>query len=693
MMLFKLSIKNILKSIKDYAIYFFTLILGVAIFYVFNAIDSQTAMLSLNASTKQIIRTMIWILSGVSVFVSIILAFLIIYASRFLIKRRNKEFGTYLTLGMSKRKVSIILFFETLIIGLLSLIVGLSLGIVLSQFMSLLVAHMFEADLKNFAFVFSKQAFIKTIIYFSIMYLIVMIFNTIIIGKSKLIDLLYGSKKCEQVKIKNPYVCTIIFIISVLVLSYAYYMVTGGVKTLFNDENKILIPIILGSASTFFIFWSLSGLLLRICTSIKKFYYKGLNSFTLRQISSKINTMVVSVTIICLMLFVTICALSSSLSIKNSMNKALNDLVPVDVDLYKRYYNKRHFEDLNYTKEEIKNRNSSVRETLEHYNFDLDNYFKDIVEYNIFYDLDGFSFADTLGNTKEMIQKKYPYLYLDSLEQVMQISEYNKVARLYNKEKFTLNDDEYMIVANYQNMVGLRNIALKENTEIEILNHKLKPKYKECKDGFVEMNANYSNLGIILVPDNIIPNIYEKDYSVKDDYIVYNHILANYKDGKSNILEELEKYESKDGYLIPDYDTKEEIYSNSIGLGALVTFISIYLGIIFLIASSAILALKELSESADNKSRFNTLRRIGASEEMINKALFKQIFVFFMLPLLLALIHSIFGIKFCNYVLLLSFGNQSLLKAIIMTTIFIILIYGGYFTITYICSKNIIRRW
>ena len=692
MMLFKLSIKNILKSIKDYAIYFFTLILGVAIFYVFNAIDSQTAMLSLNASTKQIIKTMIWILSGVSVFVSIILAFLIIYASRFLIKRRNKEFGTYLTLGMSKRKVSIILFFETLIIGLLSLIVGLSLGVVLSQFMSLLVAHMFEADLKNFAFVFSKQAFIKTIIYFSIMYLIVMIFNTIIIGKSKLIDLLYGGKKCEQVKIKNPYVCTIIFIISVLVLSYAYYMVTGGVKTLFNDENKILIPIILGSASTFFIFWSLSGLLLRICTSIKKFYYKGLNSFTLRQISSKINTMVVSVTIICLMLFVTICALSSSLSIKNSMNKALNDLVPVDVDLYKRYYNKRHFEDLNYTKEEIKNRNSSVRETLEHYNFDLDNYFKDTVEYNIFYDLDGFSFADTLGNTKEMIQKKYPYLYLDSLEQVMQISEYNKVARLYNKEEFTLNDDEYMIVANYQNMVGLRNIALKENTEIEILNHKLKPKYKECKDGFVEMNANYSNLGIILVPDNIIPNIYEKDYSVKDDYIVYNHILANYKDGKSNILEELEKYESKDGYLIPDYDTKEEIYSNSIGLGALVTFISIYLGIIFLIASSAILALKELSESADNKSRFNTLRRIGASEEMINKALFKQIFVFFMLPLLLALIHSIFGIKFCNYVLLLSFGNQSLLKAIIMTTIFIILIYGGYFTITYICSKNIIRR-
>ena len=127
MMLFKLSFKNIIKSIKDYAIYFFTLTLGVGIFYVFNALDSQTAMLNLNASTKMIAKTLVSILSGVSIFVSIILAFLIIYASRFLIKRRNKEFGIYLTLGMSKRKISIILFLETLFIGIISLVVGLGM--------------------------------------------------------------------------------------------------------------------------------------------------------------------------------------------------------------------------------------------------------------------------------------------------------------------------------------------------------------------------------------------------------------------------------------------------------------------------------------------------------------------------------------------------------------------------------------
>lgn len=198
MMLFKLSIKNITKSIKDYAIYFFTLVLGVAIFYVFNAIDSQTVMLNVSSSTSEIIRLMTTILGGVSVFVSFILGFLIIYASRFLIKRRNKEFGIYLTLGMSKRKISLILFFETLIIGVISLGVGLALGIVLSQLMSILVANMFEADLTKFQFTFSSSAALKTLLYFSIMYLIVMIFNTIIVNKCKLIDLLHGNKNPKK---------------------------------------------------------------------------------------------------------------------------------------------------------------------------------------------------------------------------------------------------------------------------------------------------------------------------------------------------------------------------------------------------------------------------------------------------------------------------------------------------------------
>ena len=354
-MLFKLSYANIKKSFKDYAIYFFTLILGVAIFYIFNAIEDQSVFLKVSSSTREIIKLMNNMLSGVSVFVSFILGFLIIYASRFLMKRRKKEFGIYMTLGMGKGKISKVLFFETLMIGILSLGIGLVFGILLSQFMSIFVANMFEADLTKFSFTISQSATLKTIVYFTIMYLLVMIFNTFSVGKCKLIDLLYANKKSEQVKMKNPYLCVFVFICASIMLGYAYYLVTGGVTSL-NSPDKIFIPIILGTLSTFLIIWSLSGLLLKIVMSMKNVYYKGLNSFTLRQISSKINTTVISMTMVCLMLFITICVLSSSLSIKNSMTANLKELAPADIQFYKTLdIDERIMEDYGYSIEQVKN--------------------------------------------------------------------------------------------------------------------------------------------------------------------------------------------------------------------------------------------------------------------------------------------------------------------------------------------------
>ena len=228
-MFYKLSISNVKKSFKDYAIYFITLILGVCIFYVFNSMDSQTAMLTVTSRQSEMIDLLIEVLSYVSIFVSLILGFLIIYASRFLMKKRNKEFGIYMTLGMSKRKISFLLLVETFIIGLVSLVVGLVLGIVLSQVTSIFIANMFEADMTKFTFNFSNTAMIKTIIYFGIIYFIVMVFNTIIVSKNKLINLLQASKKQEKIRLKNQIICIILFVISVLLLGTAYYLVTDGI--------------------------------------------------------------------------------------------------------------------------------------------------------------------------------------------------------------------------------------------------------------------------------------------------------------------------------------------------------------------------------------------------------------------------------------------------------------------------------
>lgn len=679
-MLFKISLKNIVKSIKDYLIYFFTLVLGVAIFYVFNSIDKQTVMMDVTKKTSEVIDLMTNMLSGVSVFVSIILGFLVIYASRFLIKRRNKEFGIYLTLGMSKRKISMILFLETLIIGIFSLFVGLVLGIVLSQFMSLLVANMFDANLTKFQFVFSSTACIKTLIYFGLIYLLVMIFNTINISKCKLIDLLHANKKSEKVKLKNPIICTIIFIISVSVLSYAYYLVTGGVENM-QSADEIYIPIVLGVVSTFFIFWSLSGLLLKLFMSIKGIYYKGLNSFTLRQFSSKINTTVFSMTVICIMLFITICVLSSSLSIKNSMTANLESLSPVDVQFSKML----SLDDTD--NQEIKNDfNLSIIETLEKNGFDVNENLKDTVPFNIYKSSD-LTLGKFLGSKLKQIENQYKYLKYDREESIMKISDYNKIAKLYGNKEYTLNDNEYLVIADFDSMVSLRDEVLKEKETITIDSKNYFPKYKKCQDGFIEISSNHINDGIIIVPDDAVNNL----------KLEYKGLVANYKaaNKKDKIVTDEELHNVIENTWnktsLTTMNSKLDIAEASIGLGALVTFIGLYLGIIFLISSAAILALKELSESSDNKERYNMLRKIGTDERLINKTLFRQIAIFFMFPLVIAIIHSIFGIKFATFILE-TFGNKGLLPSIVMTIIFIVIIYGGYFTITYLCSKNIIKE-
>ena len=675
-MLFKLSLKNISKSIKDYAIYFFTLILGVAIFYVFNAIDDQSVMMKVSSTTAEIIKLMTNILSGVSVFVSIILAFLIVYASRFLIKRRNKEFGVYLTLGMSKKKISLILFIETLIIGIVSLVVGLGIGFLLSQLMSILVANMFEADLTRFQFVFSTNACIKTLIYFSIMYFVVMIFNTINISKCKLIDLMYSNKKSEKIKLKNPLFCTIVFIISCIALGFAYYQVTGGIEKM-ADANSIFVPIGVGAISTFFVFWSLSGLLLKIFISMKNIYYKGLNSFTLRQFSSKINTMTFSMTIICLMLFITICVLSSALSMKNSLNKNVIEFSPRDIEISKPANVDLEVND--FTDKQIENYKLSFEEIFTKNGFDFKK-FKNIVYFSLYAD-DYVTLKSTLGTYYKTAKKNYPFLRYDDYIVLMKNSDYNNLANNFNLEKINLNSDQYAVVGNYKEMIDIKNEALKRNTEIIVNQRIYLPKYKKAINGFYEMGSQKSEIGFIVLPDD----------ALNENQKISNKMVADYNGNQDDIEKDVTSFLNNTSKYIITFNTKKDIRDASVGLGAIVTFLGLYLGIIFLISCAAILALKELSESSDNVEKFVVLRKIGVDEQELNKALFKQIGIFFMFPLILAIIHSIFGVMFCNNILK-TMGVSLNLKSVIITSLFIIFIYGGYFFITYICSKNIIKE-
>ena len=664
---FKLALKNVKKSFKDYAVYFFTLIVGVSIFYMFNSIESQTLMLELTNTKHEMLETMSQVLSIISIFVAFILAFLIIYASGFLMKRRKKEFGIYMLLGMKKRKISRIILAETLLVGIISLIVGLVVGIGLSQLMSVVVANMFEANMTNFAFTFSSSALLKTCIYFAIIYLVIMIFNVISVNRCKLIDLINSKKKSEQVKLKNMTLCVIIFLMAVAMLGYAYYNVTINRDNLVKQE-QVLMQIILGIVSTFLIFWSLSGMLLKIVMTMKKTYYKGINAFVTKQLSSKINTTVISTTIICLMLFVTICIFSTAMSLNDAMNDKIAELPNVDIEINKN-----------------KDGNGcSIKEEFKQNNMDTEKYFKEIHSLDI-YITNQVTQKDALGETIEEVLEENPSmkLALNEEEQMIKISEYNEIAKLLGKETFELENDRYIVISDQEYMSRIRSRALKTNPILNINGKQYAPKYEEIKNISLEIDSDMKNTGIIVIPDN----------AVSEDMKAINKVFANYntddKKEKLRIEDEVKKKLQNLGYTYSI--TRQELADSSIGFGAMVVFLGLYLGIVFLISSGAIIALKELSESNDNKERYDVLRKIGCSEKVINRALFKQIGLFFLFPLLLAVIHSIPGISVASY-MIENMGKGNMLNSIILTAGFIILIYGGYFLISYFSSKRIIRE-
>lgn len=561
--------------------------------------------------------------------------------------------------------------------------------------MSILVAKMFEADMSEFRFVFSREAFIKTCIYFAVMYIAVMFFNTISVSKYKLINLLNASKKNEKVKIKNPFICILVFIVAGALLGYAYWKVTGDVHSL-DTAEKMLPPILMGIVGTVLVFWSISGFILQVVQKMKKIYLKDTNMFVLRQINNKINTMVASMSVICLMLFMTISILSSSLALRNTMGRELREMTPVDLNLYKtanlpEIYMK-YGREVKTTEQAREDSKITIQETLKNNGLE-ENILKDVTEILI-YATNDLTWKDFFGSKYEKVKAEFPGLMYDTAEEIIKISDYNKIASLYGIEQYELNDDEYIILCDFTSQEKIRNEVLAEgNNPLIIAGKEYKSKYNECKSGFIVMSTSHTNTGIILVPDNC-----PLTENMKERYF----LAANYNANTDEEKEEIEKiFSSGDSGFVQnlanngleiDGLTKISIMEASIGLATIITFIAIYLGIIFLIASSAILALKQLTESSDNKQRYTVLRKIGCDEKMINKSLFRQIGIFFGVPLILAIIHSVFGIQFAIEMMSGLASKEDLLPSAVATVIIIGMIYGAYFLATYLGSKNIIKE-
>ncbi|MBO3370105.1 ABC transporter permease [Clostridium perfringens] len=676
-MYFKIALNNVRKSFKDYSIYFLTLTLGVCIFYAFNSIGDQKAFLELGKRQAEYINILQRLISGISVFISCVLGGLILYANNFLVKKRKKELGIYMTLGMGKNKISKILTYETALVGIISLVVGLGVGIIVSQGISAFASKLFEVSLSNYKFLLSTDAILKTVLYFGIIFILVMIFNTFVISKYKLIDMLTAAKKNEDIKIKNPILTAIIFFISLGLLGVAYKLV---IKVGLNPTDRMfLVSIVLGILGTLLLFFSLAGFVLYVLQRNKNVYLKGLNIFVLRQMNSKINTNFLSMTVICLMLFLTISTLATGLSFKNALEKGLENTTPFDASA--TYYIDED--------SKIKTAEESIKELGFKFNPE-----DKIVSYNE-YKLEKTNLESLLNknaegkNIKDIVEAM-TYKGTNAIS----ISSYNDIRALSGEKSVSLANNEVLISSNLGEVENTLKNILKNNEKIEIdgkeykiANNALIGEGKVIKEAF-ESTGMTNNFFTLIVPDNIVSNLKPIANKININFPKNSNeeervqkLFNEYRDG----VVDSSKYGFVNGY------TKARIYEDNNGMTNIVLFIGIYLGVIFLISSTAVLALQQLSEASDSIDRHKSLRRIGVSQKMINKSIFSQVSIYFGLPLVVALVHSMVAIKVVNAFLTVfnkpDIGGSSLVTALIM-----VIVYGGYFYATYTGYKSTVKN-
>ena len=637
------------------------MILGVAVFYIFNAIETQTAMMEVSQTKAAIIDSMNGIMSGVSIFVSLVLGYLIVYASRFMLKKRKREFGIYLTLGMGRIRLAAMLWLETIWMGLISLAVGLLAGMGISQLMSLIVSNLFQADVSRYEFVISGQAVGKSILYFLLIYLVVMIFNTLSVSRARLAEFITAGRKKEKNFLKKPLLSGLVFLLAVVMLGTAYYNVTANQQAM-TTETDVLTQVLLGIFGTFLVFWSLSGFLMTAAGKFRKLYYRRLNSFVVGELSNKLNSTVMACSVICLLLFMTICLLFSAIARKEYKDQEAAKLAPVSISMSKEMTDSKSIFDI------MEVRGISMED------------FQDLVSVYTYH-------LDEVTNYT-LIGESYGEEYDNQKAEVMKVGDYNRAARVYHMPEYELEEDEYLIVADQEGAVYIRNRGLADDREITIKGKSYHAKENTCQDGYLQMSYQPQNSGILLVPDSV---------KLGEEEQYKNYVMGDYRDKSKEFAQEMDKNFAQ--ILNPEQSTygkiqvttQSAIYDDSIGTSAMYIFLGLYLGICFLISGSAVLALKILSDSADSREKYQILQQLGCEEKEIRRALRRQNGLLFLLPILLAAVHAIFGIQVCRTMLSI-YGSKGSGAALAVTLALTGAIYGGYFLLSHKCSVKIVKE-
>lgn len=697
----KLAFANVRRSYKDFAIYFFTLLIGVAVFYAFNSITAQDAVLAFDTSQGNMIELLSYLINGVSVFICVILAFLVVYASRYLIKRRNKEFAIYLLLGMPKGTLLRLTLVETLIVGLVSLVAGIGLGLLISQGLLYVTAFMFVVDIPGFTFFVAQDELVKTVVVFLIIFALALFFNVGYVMKAKLIDLIQSERKNDTLKLRSIPLSFCLFLISCVVIGVSYYLLS---------ENGIVVNPTFGAATalvcvgTLLFFYSLSGFLLRVIQSIKPLYYRGLNMFTLRQVASRINSSFVSMAVICMTLFLAITSVAGGVGISLSMQNSMASITHYDASVTSYYSVASGLEGSDYSNE-VKQRYEAVQSYLEDHDYNMAQGIADdakklgLPDFNSVIresaQVDMYDSEATFGQLDEQLGKPMTdYVgeeminpdYIDQTLSIVPVSQYNHAMEISGRQGISLGRDEAVLNCDTDVVMDYARDVAKSGITLNVFGHDLAVD-RDLNTETFQTTSIPGQMGILIVSDEIIP-----DGAVPVTSIL-NVQFTNNPDAEKqwkDIYEGISTSEDPETWPLNMGMTKEEVFSQNIGLTTIIAYLAIYIGLVLVVACAAILAIQQLTSASDNRTRYQLLNKLGAPRSMVNGALFKQILIAFLFPLILAIAHSLCALQEVVTLVQL-FGHLDIGQTSVVVSGAFLAVYGLYFVLTYVAARGVIR--
>lgn len=741
-MLCKLAWGNVRRAGRDYLVYLLTLTLGVTVFYAFNTISMQVDIAGIDE--KGLAQVMGSMLGDLTYFLAGVMAFLMVYANNFIMKRRKKEFGLYQVLGMGRGRVATIMALETVIVSVGAFVAGIVLGVGLSQLMTFFTASLFKTQIANFHFFFSVHAFNLTLVCMLVMFVLTLLLNLRAVRRTKLIELMGAERRNESIKTRNPWIAIAIFAVGVALVGVAYYrLLRDGFPLTATDSklqeamNQFGITTAMVTVGTFALFWGLSGMLIKLLQSLRGVYWRGLNMFTVRQLAAKVNTVCFSMGVIAMLLFLAITSVTCGMSIANVMNENLERYNPVDVSQTYVYYTP---DTLDYYKEYVNppeaDRMVLADTTVDLYpawhgdpwhgdRIDSDNVADGIkgksadnndetgkkvniadvagehvqIDSYLSYPFGGSDPSVTPSEMCKIMGKKLPKAFGGSNADAMGLfvtpaSQYNKLRQMMGEEPVHIGHDQYLLTCDMGGeLVDLYTKYMAGGHALTLGGHTLKPATDKSDEdtAAIANSAMGSNPGTVVVADELLSQLNLQPYS--------SSLLVNYKQGMDTTeADESIKYTVLDNLLVDGKEsgswgtfiTRSEMYTQAAQMNGLISYLAIYIGFVLVVACAAILSIQQLSNVADGSRSYRVLAQIGCEDRKICHSVMAQQAVFFLFPLAVGLAHSFVALKVIIELVSI-FGNMSIGGTVGLTCAIFLAAYGGYFLVTYLMSTGMVQ--